>query len=82
MKNYFVSDATGLPGERVPDDGVLRGRDAFANNLCHPRPTEDRGSPASAEPLGVDGQPLVGYDKYRWNLCHRKPATATNKDGR
>ena len=70
--NIQVSDSTNLPGERAPDDGKPHGQNAFAHNLIHGARST---TPAEVEPLGVDGQPLVGYDRYKWNLTHRKPAS-------
>jgi hypothetical protein len=63
--NITITDQT----ENEP----LRGRDLYIDRLVNrdgPRNT----APAEAEPLGVDGNRLSGYERYKWNLCHPKTA--------
>jgi hypothetical protein len=54
------------------------GYDAYCSNLTH-RTTES--TPAEAEPLDGDGQPLAGYDAYCFNLTHRKTKAASDGKG-
>ena len=68
------------------DTDQLHGRDLYADKLCHPEKYTEAGdaakvSPASAEPVGIDGEPLRSYDLYRHRLSHPKAKTAGNTTG-